>query len=50
MAKKRLEQLIAERENLNMKIAEINFLINGYESALKAEEKKKEEPKKKKDE
>ena len=38
----RLEQLKAEREQLNMRQAEINFLINGYETAIK-EEKEKEE-------
>ena len=38
----RLEQLKAEREQLNMRLAEINFLINGYETAIK-EEKEKEE-------
>jgi len=38
----RLEQLKAERKNLDMRMAEINFLINGYETAIK-EEKKKEE-------
>ena len=38
----RLEQLKAEREQLNMRQAEMNFLINGYETAIK-EEKEKEE-------
>jgi len=40
--KQRLEQLKAEREQFNMRLAEINFLINGYETAIK-EEKEKEE-------
>ena len=40
--KERLEQLKAERKNLDMRMAEINFLINGYETAIK-EEKEKEE-------
>ena len=40
--KQRLEQLKAEREQLNMRQAEMNFLINGYETAIK-EEKEKEE-------
>ena len=38
----RLDQLKAEREQLNMRQAEMNFLINGYETAIK-EEKGKEE-------
>lgn len=42
MYEQRLEQLKAERKNLDMRMAEINFLINGYETAIK-EEKKKEE-------
>ena len=39
---KRIEQLKADRQQLNMRLAEINFLINGYETAIK-EEKEKEE-------
>tara|TARA_R100000789_G_scaffold20047_1_gene23189 strand:+ start:296 stop:457 length:162 start_codon:yes stop_codon:yes gene_type:complete len=39
---KRIEQLKAERQQLNMRLGEINFLINGYETAIK-EEKEKEE-------
>jgi hypothetical protein len=42
MYEQRLEQLKAERKNLDMRMAEINFLINGYETAIK-EEKEKEE-------
>jgi hypothetical protein len=45
MPEKRLEQLKAERENLNMRIAEVNFLIQGYESAQKAEAEKKTDQK-----
>ena len=37
---KRIEQLKAEQANLNMRLAEINFLINGYETAMKAEKEK----------
>ena len=40
---KRIEQLKAERQQLNMRLAEINFLINGYETAMKAEKEKKDE-------
>ena len=40
---KRIEQLKAELQNLNMRIAEINFLINGYETAIKEAEEKKDE-------
>ena len=39
---KRLEQLKAEREQVNMRLAEINFLISGYETAMKAEKEKEE--------
>ena len=39
----RLEQLKAEREQLNMRQAEMNFLISGYETAMKAEKEKKDE-------
>ena len=42
---KRIEQLKAEQAGLNMRLAEINFLINGYETTIKAE---KEKPKKEK--
>ena len=41
---KRIEQLKAERQQLNMRLGEINFLINGYETTIKAE---KEKPKEK---
>mgnify|MGYP006402204487 CR=1 FL=1 len=44
---KRIEQLKADRQQLNMRLAEINFLINGYETTIKAE---KEKPKEEKDE
>tara|TARA_X000001382_G_scaffold4670_2_gene4203 strand:+ start:7131 stop:7286 length:156 start_codon:yes stop_codon:yes gene_type:complete len=40
MQKERLEQLKAERINLQMRIAELNFLIQGYEAALKEQEEK----------
>ena len=40
---KRIEQLKAEQAGLNMRLAEINFLINGYETAMKAEKEKKDE-------
>jgi len=35
MFEERIKQLKTERENLNMRIAEVNFLINGYETAEK---------------
>ena len=38
----RLEQLKAEMQQLNMRLAEINFLIGGYETAMKAEKEKEE--------
>ena len=38
----RLKQLKAEREQLNMRQAEMNFLISGYETAMKAEKEKEE--------
>ena len=40
---KRIEQLKAERQQLNMRLGEINFLINGYETTIKAEKEKKDE-------
>ena len=40
---KRIEQLKAEQAGLNMRLAEINFLINGYETAMKTEKEKKDE-------
>ena len=40
---KRIEQLKADRQQLNMRLAETNFLINGYETAMKAEKEKKDE-------
>jgi len=39
----RLEQLKAEREQLNMRMAEINFLINGYETAMAKEKEEKKD-------
>ena len=39
---KRIEQLKADRQQLNMRLGEINFLINGYETAMKAEKEKEE--------
>ena len=39
----RLEQLKAEREQLNMKQAEINFLISGYETAMAKEKEEKKD-------
>ena len=39
---KRIEQLEVERQQLNMRLSEVNFLINGYETAMKAEKEKKE--------
>ena len=46
----RLEQLKAERQQLNMRQAEMNFLINGYETAIKEEKEKEEKEKEEKDE
>jgi len=39
----RLEQLKAEREQLNMRLAEMNFLINGYETAIAKEKEEKKD-------
>ena len=39
---KRIEQLEVERQQLNMRLSEVNFLINCYETAMKAEKEKKE--------
>ena len=41
MFEERMQQLMAERKNLNMRLAEINFLINGYETAIQEEKKNK---------
>ena len=45
MFEERMKQLKAEQQNLNMRMAEINFLIQGYETAIKekAESDKKED-------
>jgi len=42
MFKERMKQLKAELQQLNMRLAEVNFLINGYETAMKAEKEKEE--------
>jgi len=47
---KRIEQLKAERQQLNMRLGEMNFLINGYETAIKEEKEKEEKEKEEKDE
>ena len=44
MFEERLKQLKAELQQLNMRLAEVNFLISGYETAMK-EAKEKEEKK-----
>lgn len=46
MFEDRMQQLMTERKNLNMRLAEINFLINGYETAIKDEKKNKKKNKK----
>ena len=46
MFEQRIKQLKTERENLNMRLAEINFLINGYETAIQDEKKNKKKNKK----
>jgi len=38
MFEERMKQLKAEQQNLNMRLAEVNFLIQGYETAIKKEE------------
>ena len=40
---KRIEQLKAERQQLNMRLGEINFLINGYETAMAKEKEDKKD-------
>ena len=45
MFEQRIKQLKTERENLNMRLAEINFLINGYETAIQDEKKNKKKNK-----
>ena len=47
MFEERMKQLKAELENLSMRIAEINFLIQGYEAAEKAAEKEDKKESKK---
>ena len=42
MFKERMKQLKAELQQLNMRLAEVNFLMNGYETAMKAEKEKEE--------
>ena len=39
MFEERMKQLKAEQQNLNMRLAEVNFLIQGYETAIKKEDK-----------
>ena len=34
----RLQQLIQQRDALNLQISEINFLIKGYDDTIKAQE------------
>ena len=46
MFEERMQQLMAERKNLNMRLAEGNFLINGYETAIQDEKKNKKKNKK----
>ncbi len=48
MFEERIKQLKAERDNLNMRIAEVNFLINGYETAEKDKADKADKAKKEK--
>ncbi len=38
MFEERMKQLKAEQQNLNMRLAEVNFLIQGYEAAIKEKE------------
>lgn len=40
MQKERIEQLKKQRETLKMNLNELNYLIEGYEKALEAQEKK----------
>ena len=42
MFEERMKQLKAELQQLNMRLAEVNFLISGYETAMKAEKEKEE--------
>ena len=46
MFEERMQQLMAERKNLNTRLAEVNFLINGYETAIQDEKKNKKKNKK----
>ena len=46
MFEERMKQLKAEQQNLNMRMAEINFLIQGYETAIKEKEKAESNEKK----
>ena len=38
MFEERMKQIKAEQQILNMRLAEVNFLIQGYETAIKKEE------------
>jgi hypothetical protein len=40
MQKERIEQLKKQRETLRINLNELNYLIEGYEKALEAQEKK----------
>ena len=46
MFEERMKQLKAEQQNLNMRLAEVNFLIQGYETAIKEKEKAESDEKK----
>ena len=46
MFEERMKQLKAERQNLNMRLAEVSFLIQGYETAIKEKEKAESDEKK----
>ena len=46
MFEERMKQLKAEQQNLNMRLAEVNVLIQGYETAIKEKEKAESDEKK----
>tara|TARA_R100000458_G_C8088278_1_gene120095 strand:- start:366 stop:515 length:150 start_codon:yes stop_codon:yes gene_type:complete len=46
MFEERMKQLKAEQQNLNMRLAEVNFLIQGYETAIKEKEEEVDSDKK----